>query len=395
MTTRVDRAGLQVAEPLADFIETQALRDSGVTAEAFWAGFSALVHDLAPKNRALLEKREAVQAQIDDWHLHHRGQGHDAAAYKTFLTEIGYLLPEGPDFSIETPETDPEFASVCGPQLVVPIMNARYALNAANARWGSLYDALYGTDALGDLPTGKGFDAARGARVIARAKAFLDDAFPLVSGSWAQVSRIWVQDGGLFVQTDEETGLADPAQFVGFAGDVAAPTAVVMKNNGLHAIVDVNAAHPIGATDPAGICDLRLESAISSIMDCEDSVAAVDAEDKVLAYSNWLGLMQGTLAEQVEKGGKTFTRALNPDLQFTAPEGGTITLKGRALMLVRNVGHLMTNPAVLDRDGREVPEGLMDAMVTTLCAMHDLAKTEGARNSVTASVYVVKPKMHG
>ncbi len=395
MTTRVDRAGLQVAASLADFIETRALPGSGVTAETFWAGFSALVHDLAPKNRALLEKREALQAQIDDWHLHHRGQGHDAAAYKAFLTEIGYLLPEGPDFSIETPETDPEFASVCGPQLVVPIMNARYALNAANARWGSLYDALYGTDALGDLPTGSGFDAARGARVIARAKAFLDETFPLVAGSWADVSRIWVQDGGLFVQTDEETGLADPAQFAGFAGDAMAPSAVVLKNNGLHAIVDVNPGHPIGATDPAGICDLRLESAISSIMDCEDSVAAVDAEDKVLAYGNWLGLMQGTLAEQVEKGGKVFTRALNPDLQFTAPEGDTITLKGRALMLVRNVGHLMTNPAVLDREGREVPEGLMDAMVTTLCAMHDLAKDGGARNSVTGSVYVVKPKMHG
>ncbi len=395
MTDRVERDGLKVASELAEFIETRALPGTGVEAGAFWHGFSQLVHELGPKNRALLDKRAALQAQIDAWHLARRGQEHDPVAYRAFLTSIGYLVPEGGDFSIETAPTDPEFAEVCGPQLVVPIMNARYALNAANARWGSLYDALYGTDALGDAPTGGGYDPARGARVIARAKEFLDTACPLVAGSWAEVTRLWVQDGGLFVAGAEETGPMDPAQFVGFAGAPEAPSAVVLKNNGLHLIIDVKADHPIGAVDPAGICDLRLESAISSIMDCEDSVAAVDAEDKVLAYSNWLGLMRGTLSEEVSKGGKSFTRALAPDLGFMTPEGGELRLKGRALMLVRNVGHLMTNPAILTRDGEEAFEGLMDAMVTTLCAMHDLEKVAGDRNSITGSVYVVKPKMHG
>ena len=395
MSQRIERNGLQVAAELVNFIETQALPGTGVDPVEFWAGFADLVHEFGPRNQALLAEREAIQARIDDWHLHHRGQGHDAAAYRAFLEEIGYLQPEGPDFSIETPATDPEFARVCGPQLVVPITNARYALNAANARWGSLYDALYGTDALGDLPEGKGYDAARGARVIARAKAFLDEAAPLVAGSWADVSAMRIENGGLFVQTSEQTGLRDPAQFVGFAGGADAPTAIVLKNNGLHVIIDVDASHAIGASDPAHISDIRLESALSSIMDCEDSVACVDAEDKVLAYSNWLGLMRGDLAEEVSKGGESFTRALNADLTFTAPEGGEATLKGRALMLVRNVGHLMRNPAILDRDGHQVFEGLMDAMVTTLCAMHDLRKETGARNSVTGSVYVVKPKMHG
>ncbi|MDF1620119.1 malate synthase G [Pseudothioclava nitratireducens] len=395
MSQRIERNGLQVAAELVNFIETQALPGTGVDPVEFWAGFADLVHEFGPRNQALLAEREAIQARIDDWHLHHRGQGHDAAAYRAFLEEIGYLQPEGPDFSIETPATDPEFARVCGPQLVVPITNARYALNAANARWGSLYDALYGTDALGDLPEGKGYDAARGARVIARAKAFLDEAAPLVAGSWADVSAMRIENGGLFVQTSEQTGLRDPAQFVGFAGGADAPAAIVLKNNGLHVIIDVDASHAIGASDPAHISDIRLESALSSIMDCEDSVACVDAEDKVLAYSNWLGLMRGDLAEEVSKGGESFTRALNADLTFTAPEGGEATLKGRALMLVRNVGHLMRNPAVLDRDGHQVFEGLMDAMVTTLCAMHDLRKETGARNSVTGSVYVVKPKMHG
>ena len=395
MSQRIERNGLQVAAELVNFIETQALPGTGVDPVEFWAGFADLVHEFGPRNQALLAEREAIQARIDDWHLHHRGQGHDAAAYRAFLEEIGYLQPEGPDFSIETPATDPEFARVCGPQLVVPITNARYALNAANARWGSLYDALYGTDALGDLPGGKGYDASRGARVIARAKAFLDEAAPLVAGSWADVSAMRIENGGLFVQTSEQTGLRDPAQFVGFAGGADAPTAIVLKNNGLHVIIDVDASHAIGASDPAHISDIRLESALSSIMDCEDSVACVDAEDKVLAYSNWLGLMRGDLAEEVSKGGESFTRALNADLTFTAPDGGEVTLKGRALMLVRNVGHLMRNPAILDRDGHQVFEGLMDAMVTTLCAMHDLRKETGARNSVTGSVYVVKPKMHG
>ncbi len=395
MIERVERAGLAVAAELAAFIEAEALPGTGVAAERFWSGFAALIADLAPKNRALLARREELQARINDWHLKNRARGHDAAAYRAFLAEIGYLEPEGEDFTIETPPTDPEFASVCGPQLVVPITNARYALNAANARWGSLYDALYGTDALGAVPEAPGYDPARGAQVIAWAKGFLDTAFPLVAGPWAEVTRLWVQNGGLFAECGEETGLKDPAQFAGYRGKPEAPEAIVLQNNGLHVIVEVNASSRIGADDPAGIADVKLESALSSIMDCEDSVACVDAADKVLAYRNWLGLMRGDLAEKVTKGGRSFMRALAHDLAFTAPEGGERVLKGRALMLVRNVGHLMTSPAVLDAEGREVPEGLMDAMVTTLCAVHDLQKTEGARNSVTGSVYVVKPKMHG
>lgn len=395
MTARVEREGLQVAAELAAFVEERALPGIGVEPARFWAGFSALLHELGLKNRALLDKREAIQSKIDDWHLHHRGKGHDAVAYRAFLEEIGYIVPEGEDFAIETAATDPEFATICGPQLVVPITNARYALNAANARWGSLYDALYGTDALGAAPVAKGYDPARGARVIAWAKDFLDQSFPLVAGSWAAVTRLWIEDGGLFAETSEETGLKDPAQFVGFAGEAGAPVSVVLRHNDLHVIVDIDPSHPIGKTDPAGISDVRLEAAISSIMDCEDSVACVDAEDKVLAYANWLGLMQGTLAEEVTKGAATFTRALTPDLAFVDPDGIDFTLKGRALMLVRNVGHLMTTPAILTRDGGEAFEGLMDAMVTVLCALHDLKKETGARNSVTGSVYVVKPKMHG
>ena len=396
MTQRVEREGLQVAQELAAFLEAEALPGSGVEPARFWAGFAALIHAHGPKNRALLEDREALQARIDDWHLHHRGAGHDARAYRAFLEEIGYLLPEGPDFQIETTGTDPEIATLCGPQLVVPITNARYALNAANARWGSLYDALYGTDALGTAPATPGYDAARGAQVIAWAKAFLDDACPLVAGSWAGAFGLCTRDGGLFAQVaDEETGLANPAQFAGYTGTPQAPEQILLKHNGLHIVLVIDRSHPIGATDPAGIADVKLESALSSIMDCEDSVACVDAEDKVHAYRNWLGLMRGDLCETVTKGGTTFTRTLAPDLAFTAPEGGEITLKGRALMLVRNVGHLMTTPAILTREGREVCEGLMDAMVTTLCALHDLRKADGPRNSVTGAVYVVKPKMHG
>ncbi|TBX27563.1 malate synthase G [Nioella sediminis] len=375
MTARSDKHGLQVDERLVDFIETRALPGTGISAEEFWAGLSGLVHDLGPKNRALLQKREEIQAQVDAWHVERRGQPHDAAAYAAFLKEIGYLVPEGPDFKLETGPTDPEIAHVPGPQLVVPIMNARFALNAANARWGSLYDALYGTDALGDLPAGKGYDPARGARVIAWAKAFLDEAVP-VEGGWSSV-------------TDMGALTAHPQ----YVGSSEGGSEYLFTNNGLHIIVKVDASSPIGASDPAGIADVILESAMSTIMDCEDSVAAVDAEDKVLAYSNWLGLMKGDLTEEVSKGAKTFTRALNPDRQFVTSSGEALTLKGRSLMLVRNVGHLMTNPAILDRDGLEIGEGLMDAMVTTLIAMHDLGKAGG--NSVTGSVYVVKPKMHG
>ena len=388
MSERITKHGLQVDARLIGFIEAEALPGTGITAEVFWSGFAEAVAELGPKNRALLARREALQTAIDSWHIARRGSGFDAAAYADFLREIGYLVPEGDDFTLETTQVDPEIAHVPGPQLVVPVMNARYALNAANARWGSLYDALYGTDALGDAPSGKGFDAARGARVIAWGRAFLDDAVPLATGSHAEGTGYRVQDGAL------SPALRDPAQFVGFAGDAAAPTAIVLRNHGLHIVIDIDAASTIGASDRAHIADIRLEAALSTIMDCEDSVAAVDAEDKVVAYANWLGLMKGDLTESLDKGGKTITRRLNNDLEFQGL-GGALTLKGRSLMLVRNVGHLMTNPAVLDAQGHEVGEGLLDAFVTVLCALHDLRKTAGARNSVCGSVYVVKPKMHG
>ncbi|WP_286760061.1 malate synthase G, partial [Sulfitobacter sp. UBA1132] len=389
MTQRTDKNGLQVAAELVEFIEGAALPGSGIDAGTFWAGLSDLVHDLGPKNRALLQTREDMQAKIDSWHKERAGQAHDADAYTSFLREIGYLVPEGPAFEIDTKGVDPEIAQVPGPQLVVPITNARFALNAANARWGSLYDAYYGTDALGDLPQGKGYDADRGARVVAQAKAFLDDAAPLASGSHVDVTGYAVVDGAL------TPALKDPAQFVGYRGDAAAPEAILLRNNGLHIEIRIDAAHNIGKTDPAGVADVLLESAMSTIMDCEDSVAAVDAEDKVVAYGNWLGLMKGDLSETFEKGGQQVTREMHGDRDYTAPDGSALTIKGRSLMLVRNVGHLMTNPAILDRDGREIGEGLMDAMVTTLIAMHDLQKTGGMRNSVAGSVYVVKPKMHG
>mgnify|MGYP003132024823 FL=1 len=389
MTQRTDKNGLQVAAELVEFIEGAALPGTGIDAGTFWAGLSDLVHDLGPKNRALLQTREDMQAKIDSWHKERAGQPHDADAYTSFLREIGYLVPEGPAFEIDTKGVDPEIAQVPGPQLVVPITNARFALNAANARWGSLYDAYYGTDALGDLPQGKGYDADRGARVVARAKAFLDDAVPLASGSHADVTGYAVVDGALI------PALKDPAQFVGYRGDAAAPEAILLRNNGLHIEIRIDAAHNIGKTDPAGVADVLLESAMSTIMDCEDSVAAVDADDKVVAYGNWLGLMKGDLSETFEKSGQQVTRKMHGDRDYTAPDGSALTIKGRSLMLVRNVGHLMTNPAILDRDGREIGEGLMDAMVTTLIAMHDLQKTGGMRNSVAGSVYVVKPKMHG
>ena len=377
MSDYIERAGLQVHRELGRFLETRALAGTALRYDDFWKGFAQILTDLAPKNRALLEKRAQLQRQLDDWHKARAGQPHDAAAYRAFLEEIGYLVPEGPDFAIETENTDPEIALIPGPQLVVPIMNARYALNAANARWGSLYDALYGTDALGDLPEGKGYNPARGARVIAAAKSFLDGVLPLADGSWAEAMRIG----------NTPPALANLGQFLGSRDKL-----FFYENNGLKIVLEFDDTTEIGASDPLGLSDVRLESAMSAIMDCEDSVAAVDADDKVLAYSNWLGLMQGTLTEEVAKGGKTFERKLNDDLTFDGPDG-EVTLKGRALMLVRNVGHLMTNPAILLPDGSEVPEGLMDAVITTLCAMHDLKRDGG--NSVTGSVYVVKPKMHG
>ncbi|MBT8456183.1 MAG: malate synthase G [Alphaproteobacteria bacterium] len=381
---------LRVAPELVDFIETRALPGTGVSSEAFWAGFSELVHVMGPRNRALLDKREAIQTQIDDWHRKRRNQPHDHEAYKAFLTEIGYLLPEGEDFEIDTENTDPEIATVPGPQLVVPITNARYALNAANARWGSLYDAFYGTDAMGSTPPAGGYDKGRGARVVARSRVFLDEAFPLAGTSHADVRRYHIKDGQLLA---DDLPLVEPGKFVGYRGHPRAPDAVLLRNHGLHVELLFDRTHFIGARDQAGLADVRMEAAVSAIMDCEDSVACVDAADKVQAYANWLGLMKGDLEDTFEKGGQTLTRALNPDKTYIAPDGGEVTVKGRALMLVRNVGHLMTNPAIHDRDGAEVFEGLMDAMITTLIAMHDLGREGG--NSVTGSVYVVKPKMHG
>ncbi|UXU76543.1 MULTISPECIES: malate synthase G [unclassified Paracoccus (in: a-proteobacteria)] len=388
----VGRQDMQVAAELAAFIETEALPGTGVAADTFWRGLSHLVHDYGQRNAALLRRRDELQAQIDAWHLARRNQPHDRSAYKAFLTEIGYLLPEGGPFTIETANVDPEIATVAGPQLVVPITNARFALNAANARWGSLYDCLYGTDAMGSAPPKGGYDRGRGARVVARARVFLDECFPLQGTSHADARRYHIHNGALLV---DDMPLVSPEKFVGYRGHPRAPDAVLLRNNGLHVELVFDRTHPIGSRDQAGLADVRLESALSAIMDCEDSVACVDAEDKVVAYRNWLGLMQGNLVETFVKDGAPMTRRLNPDLEFTAPNGGTVTVKGRALLLVRNVGHLMTNPAVLDRDGNEAYEGLIDAMVTALIAMHDLKKTDGPRNSVAGSVYVVKPKMHG
>ena len=390
MSDRIEKYGLRIARSLADFIDHEALPGTGVTADRFWQGLSDLAHDFGPKNRSLVAHRELLQSQIDDWHTARKGQPHDAGAYKAFLQEVGYLIPEGADFEVETSNVDPEIATISGAQLVVPVTNARFALNAANARWGSLYDALYGTDALGDLPVSGGYDVARGARVIAWGRALLDQSVPLTGASWAAVKSLSVKDGVLLV---DGAGLSDATQFVGFGGDGAAPTSVLLRNNGLHLIVEIDANSPIGSTDSAGIADIRLEAAISTIMDCEDSVATVDAGDKVLAYRNWLGLMRGDLTEEIVKGGKSYTRKLNPDLRFAAADGGEVTLKGRSLMLVRNVGHLMTNPAVLDRHGNEIDEGLLDALCTSLIAIHDLQRSGG--NSLHGSVYIVKPKMHG
>ena len=392
MATRRDYHGLKVDERLADFVEGQALPGTGIAPARFWEGFARLVHDLAPRNRVLLAHREELQEKIDAWHRAHRDRPHDHYAYRAFLEEIGYLLPEGPEFQIDTTNVDAEIASVPGPQLVVPITNARYALNAANARWGSLYDCLYGTDAMGSAPPAGGYERGRGARVVARARVFLDEAFPIQGTSHADVRRYHVKDGALLV---DDLPLVSPEKFVGYRGNPRAPDAILLKNNGLHVELVFDRAHFIGARDQACLADVVLESAMSAIMDCEDSVACVDAEDKVQAYANWLGLMRGDLEAAVEKGGRTITRRLNPDRTYNAPDGSPLTIKGRALLWVRNVGHLMTNPAILLADGSEVPEGLMDAMITVLIALHDLKKTDGARNSLHGSVYVVKPKMHG
>jgi len=392
----VQRGSLRVHSALAAFLEAEVLPGSGVGADVFWQGFAALVETMAPRNRTLLAQRGALQAQIDTWHQARAGRPIDRAQYTEFLREIGYLQPDGPDFTISTTNVDPELASIAGPQLVVPVMNARYALNAANARWGSLYDALYGTDAFGEAALPGPYDAERGARVVAWARAFLDDVVPLDGVSHASVDRYHVSDGTLVaVSAGEVFTLRDRAQFAGHTGGALTPSAILLQHNGLHMEIVIDRGNDIGGTDRAGVADVLLESAVSTIVDFEDSIAAVDADDKVLAYRNWLGLMTGLLEEVVEKGSTRFVRRLAPNRLYHAADGSPLVLRGRAVLLARNVGHLMTTTAVRDADGHAVPEGLVDAIVTTLIATHDQRREPAERNSATGSIYIVKPKMHG
>ncbi|TSE30421.1 Malate synthase G [Tepidimonas thermarum] len=410
-TPRIAVGRLQVAEVLYRFVEDQVLPGTGIDSGRFWSGFDAIVADLAPQNRALLLERDRLQAELDKWHSANPGPITNMAAYRQFLETIGYLVPPPGEVRVTTANVDAELATQAGPQLVVPILNARYALNAANARWGSLYDALYGTDVIPEddgRAKGPGYNEKRGAEVIAYARRVLDETAPLAQGSHAQATRYAVEGGALRVTLagGAVTGLKDPAQFVGYQGDAAAPSAVLLRHHGLHLDIRIDRQHPIGASDAAGVCDVVLEAALSTILDLEDSVAAVDAEDKVLGYRNWLGILQGWLTERFDKGGRMLTRGLHPDRRYTAADGrGEVVLPGRSLLFIRNVGHLMTNPAILytDAEGtvREIPEGIMDAVITTTIALHDLQgrgklpSGEPIRNSRTGSIYIVKPKMHG
>ena len=397
MTDRIEAGALQVDRELYDFINDEALPGTGISPEAFWSGFDRLIHDLSPRNRELLATRDELQARIDAWYQESGGQASDLPAYKAVLQEIGYLVPEGDDFTVSTANIDPEISTIAGPQLVVPVTNARYSLNAANARWGSLYDALYGTDAIseeGGAERADGYNKVRGASVIAFARDFLDASAPLASGSHRDATSYAVADGALAVtlQDGSVSGLAAPSKFAGYLSDAAAPSAVLLKNNGLHVEITIDRSHPVGREDAAGVRDVVVEAAMTTIMDLEDSVSTVDAADKVVAYRNWLGLMKGDLRDRFEKGGRMIDRALNPDRCYTAPNGSEVTVPGRSLMLIRNVGHLLTTPAVLDKDGNDAPEGILDAMISSMIAIHDL---KGRRNSRAGSVYIVKPKLHG
>tara|TARA_R110000822_G_scaffold159476_9_gene299234 strand:+ start:18684 stop:20849 length:2166 start_codon:yes stop_codon:yes gene_type:complete len=400
MTERVQVSGLQVARSIYDLVKQDIIPGTGVNMDAFWQSFASIIADLAPKNRELLAKRDHLQTQIDQWHQERAGQNVNQAEYKAFLQDIGYLVSEGDDFAITTSNVDPEITSQAGPQLVVPVMNARFALNAANARWGSLYDALYGTDVLPETDGAEktaGYNPVRGAKAIEYGRNLLDQAAPLAQGSHRDATQYSIVDGALQVQLgdDLQVGLAEPSKFSGYQGSPENPDSILIVNNRLHLEVQIDRNTEIGASDSAGIKDILMEAALTTIMDCEDSVAAVDAEDKALIYHNWLGLMKGDLEEAMEKGGKTIVRRMNADREYTTPDGNSLVLPGRSLLFIRNVGHLMTNPAILDTDGNEVPEGIMDAMMTSLIAIHDLKGNGTYRNSKTGSVYIVKPKMHG
>ena len=398
MSERIEKAGLQVGKPLYEVME-KALDGTGVTSDVFWAELAELVDTFADKNAALLKHREDIQETLDKWHREHRGDAFDFDAYKQLLQELDYIVPEGDDYAVSTDNVDPEIATVPGPQLVVPITNARFSLNAANARWGSLYDALYGADIIPEsdgAEKGTSYNPRRGAKVVAWAAEFLDAHFPLANGKHADATAYKIDAGKLVVATRAgETGLAEPAQFEGYQGSADAPHAVLLAHNGLHAEIQIDSSNPIGKDHAAGVKDVLMEAAVTAIQDCEDSVAAVDAEDKALVYGNWLGLMRGDLEEKMEKGGKTITRKLNDDRVYTRPDGGEMSLPGRSLMLIRNVGHLMTTPAVLDSQGNEIPEGILDGLCTATIALHDLKRNGPHTNSRAGSVYIVKPKMHG